>query len=167
MNRTSLVIFVSLLVIFTFLSINSIGDLPDKIAIHFDVSGSADSWTTREVYRVVFLICLIGFPLFLVSVMSAAPRHAKGKAQSPGHENRSADGGQKQIEDPFWLRHACWLGALTVVFIYGIHIVVIRANAMNPPTLAISQLLLMVFIYLAALAWWIAVFLRHYKKQTG
>jgi hypothetical protein len=51
--------------------------------------------------------------------------------------------------------------------IYAIHITVMRANAINPPSLAISQLLLMVFIYLAALAWWVAVFLRHFKKQTG
>jgi uncharacterized membrane protein len=154
MSRTSLVIFVSLLVIFAFLSINSMGDLPDKIAIHFNVSGSADSWTTREIYRVVFLLCLIGFPLFLVSVMAVAPRLA-------------VDDGKNQIEDPFWLRHACWLCALTAVFIYAIHITVMRANAINPPSLAISQLLLMVFIYLAALAWWVAVFLRHFKKQTG
>jgi uncharacterized membrane protein len=89
MSRTSLVIFVSLLVIFAFLSINSMGDLPDKIAIHFNVSGSADSWTTREIYRVVFLLCLIGFSLFLVSVMAVAPRLA-------------VDDGKKQIEDPFW-----------------------------------------------------------------
>ena len=98
MSRTSLVIFVSLLVIFAFLSINSMGDLPDKIAIHFNVSGSADSWTTREIYRVVFLLCLIGFPLFLVSVMAVAPRLA-------------VDDGKNQIEDPFWT-DACWLGDL-------------------------------------------------------
>lgn len=151
MSRTSLIIFVSLLVIFAFLSINSMGDLPDKVAIHFNVSGSADSWTTREIYRVVFLLCLIGFPLFLVSVMTVAPQLALNDTK-------------KQIENSFWLRHACWLGAFTVTFIYAIHITVIRANVINPPSLAISQLLLMVFIYLAALAWWVAVFLRHFKK---
>jgi hypothetical protein len=42
MNRASLVNFVSLLVVFSFLTLNSIGDLPEKIAIHFDANGTAD-----------------------------------------------------------------------------------------------------------------------------
>lgn len=42
MNRASLWIFVSLLVIFFFLTFNSTGDLPEKIAVHFDTAGAAD-----------------------------------------------------------------------------------------------------------------------------
>ncbi len=150
MSRTSLVIFVLSLVIFTFLSFTGMGDLPEKIAIHFNVSGSADAWAPREVYRVVFFLCLIGFPLFLVSVMAGLPRLARGKGQIPDRH--------------FLLRHACWLGTLTVAFIYGIHITVIRANAINPPLLAIDRLLVLVFVYLAILAWWVIVFLRHFKQ---
>ena len=56
MNRASLVIFVSLLLVFSFLTLDSIGDLPEKIAIHFDANGVADGWTSRETYRVFALL---------------------------------------------------------------------------------------------------------------
>ena len=79
MNRASLVIFVSLLVVFSFLTLNSIGDLPEKIAIHFDANGAADGWTTRETYRFYVLLSLAGLPLLLVWIMAGLPRLTKGE----------------------------------------------------------------------------------------
>jgi uncharacterized membrane protein len=79
MYRPSLLIFVSLLVIFNFLALNSIGDLPDKVAIHFDANGAADNWTTRETYRVFALLSLAGLPLLLVWIMAGLPRLTKGR----------------------------------------------------------------------------------------
>jgi uncharacterized membrane protein len=83
MNRSSLLIFVSLLVIFISLILKSIGDLPDKVAIHFDANGAAASWTTRETYRVFVLLLLAGLPLLLVWIMAGLPRLTKGRGQIP------------------------------------------------------------------------------------
>jgi uncharacterized membrane protein len=59
MGRASVVIFVSLLLIFSYLTFNSIGGLPEKIAIHFDANGAADGWTTRDLFgRVAVATCL-------------------------------------------------------------------------------------------------------------
>ena len=81
MNRASSVIFVSLLVVFSFLTLNSIGDLPEKIAIHFDANGTADVWTSRETYRGFALLPLVGLPLLLVWIMAGAS--LKVAAKSP------------------------------------------------------------------------------------
>ena len=165
MGRASVVIFVSLLLIFTYLTFNSIGDLPEKIAIHFDANGGADGWTTRETYRVYVLLSLAGLPLLLVWIMAGLPRLTKGKGQIPDCEYWFA-GDRQQLTETFLLQHACWLGTLTVAVIYGMHVSIMRANAISPPALATDRLLTMALVYLIGLVWWTATFLRHFKKQT-
>ena len=166
MNRASLIIFVSLLVVFSFLTLNSFGDLPQKIAIHFDANGTADGWTTRETYRAYVLLSLAGLPLLLVWIMAGLPRLTRGRGQIPNCEYWFADDRQR-LTEAFLLQHACWLGILTLAVIYGVHISIIRANATSPPFLATDRLLTMVLIYLIGLFWWAAAFLRHFKKQTN
>jgi len=165
MGRASLVIFVSLLLIFTFLTVNSIGDLPAKIAIHFDANGAADGWTTRETYRVYVLLSLAGLPLLLIWVMAGLPRLTKGKGQIPNCEYWFASDRQR-LTKTFLLQHACWLGTLTVAVIYGVHMSIMRANSIVPPLLATDRLLAMIFVYLIGLVWWMSAFLRHFKKQA-
>lgn len=164
MNRASLVIFVSLLVVFSYLTLNSFGGLPEKIAIHFDANGVADGWTTRETYRIFALSTLAGLPLLLVWIMAGLPRLTKGRGQIPDCGYWFA-GDRQQLTETFLLQHACWLGTLTVAVVYGIHISILRANAISPPLLATDRLLTMVFVYLLGLVWWTAAFLRHFKNR--
>lgn len=166
MNRASLVIFVSLLVVFSYLTLNSIGDLPETVAIHFDANGAADGWMSRENYRFYVLLSVAGLPLLLVWFMAGLPRLRKGRGQVPNCEYWFADDRRRSTE-AFLLQHACWLGTLTLAVIYGMHISIIRANATSPPFLATDRLLTMVLIYLIGLFWWAAAFLRHFKKQTN
>lgn len=166
MNRASLAIFVSLIVVFSFLTLNSIGDLPEIIAIHFNTNGAADGWTTRETYRFYVLLSLAGLPLLLVWVMAGLPRLTKGRGQIPDCEYWFADDRQRTTK-AFLLQHSCWLGTLTVAVIYGMHLSIMRANAANPPLLATDRLLTMALFYLIGLVWWAAAFLRHFKRQTN
>jgi len=165
MSRASLLIFISLLVIFTFLALNSIGGLPENIAIHFDANGAAASWTTRDTYRICVLLSLAGVPLLLVWLMAGLPRLTKGSGQIPHCEYWFSDNRRPQTE-AFLLQHACWLGTLTVAVVYGMHVLIVRANAINPPTMATDRLLTMIFAYLFGLVWWTTAFLRHFVKQT-
>ena len=142
MNRASLVIFVSLLVVFSFLTLNSIGDLPEKIAIHFDTNGTADGWTSRETYRGFALLALVGLPLLLVWIMAGLPRLTKGRGQIPDCEYWFA-GDRQQLTH---FDNACQRG--------------------KPPLLATDRLLTMIFVYLFGLVWWMAAFLRHFKKPA-
>jgi uncharacterized membrane protein len=164
MNRASLLIFVSLLMVFSFLTLNSFGDLPEKIAIQFDANGAADGWTTRETYRIFALLALAGLPLLLVWIMAGLPRLTKGRGQIPDCEYWFA-GDRQQSTESFLLQHACWLGTLTLAVVYGIHISILRANAISPPLLATDRLLTMAFVYLLGLVWWTAAFLRHFKNR--
>jgi hypothetical protein len=92
-----------------------------------------------------------------------------GKQTSPFAEVRfcGAIGSNERrgATEQFLLGHACWLGAITVATIYGIHIALQRANAVTPATLAIDQLSTMLLIFICGLGWWLASFLRHFRRR--
>src|SRR6185503_16951797 len=72
---------------------------------------------------------------------------------------------RRGAKEQFLFGHACWLGAITVATIYGIHIALQRANAMTPATLATDQLSTILLIFICGLGWWIASFLRHFRRD--
>ena len=163
MNRLSRLLFPALLVVCTFFTLNSLGDLPEKVATHFDANGVADGWTNRDHYRLFIVLFLVGLPLLLVWVMAGLPRHTNGKGQIPNCEYWFAQE-RRHTTESFLIGHACWLGCLTVAVVYGMHISILRANAMTPPVFAADRFITMVFVYLCGLVWWTATFLRHFQK---
>jgi len=163
-SRLSLYVFSALVVVCAVMAVTSSGSLPDNVAIHFDAKNDADAWVSRDQYRVLILIVLIGLPLFLVWVMAWLPRLTGGKGQIPDHEYWFA-GQRRAATEQFLIGHACWLGAITVATIYGIHIAIQRANAVAPATLSADQLSTMLLIFMCGLGWWFVSFLRHFRRR--
>lgn len=165
-SRLSLYVFSALLAACALFVVTSSASLPENVAIHFDAKNGADTWVTRDQYRILMLLFLVGLPLLLVWVMARLPRLTGGKGQIPDHEYWFADE-RKDATESFLLAHSCWLGSLTTAIIFGIHVSIQRANAVAPATLATDQLSTMLLIYLCGLAWWITSFLRHFDKARG
>lgn len=165
-SRLSLYVFSALLAACALFVIASSATLPENVAIHFDAKNSADAWVTRDQYRILMLLFLVGLPLLLVWVMAWLPRLTGGKGQIPDHEYWFASE-RRDATERFLLAHSCWLGSLTAAIIFGIHISIQRANAVTPTTLATDQLSTMLLIYLCGLAWWITSFLRHFDRARG
>jgi len=164
MSRAFLV-FSALLVAFAVLVINSVGDLPDKVAIHFDANSAPDQWVSRGQYDVLVFLFLIGLPLILFALMAGLPRLTRGKGLIPNNEYWFADERKRKTEI-FLLQHSSWLGAMTAAVIYGTHLLVTRANELDPPKLATDRFLIMILVYTFGLAWWTTAYLRHFKKST-
>ena len=162
MSRAFLV-FSALLVAFAVLVFNSSGNLPDKIAIHFDANSAPDRWVSRGQYEVLVFLFLIVLPLILFALFTGLPRLTRGKGFIPNNEYWFADERKRQTER-FLLQHSSWLGAMTAAVIYGTHVLVMRANELDPPKLATDRFLIMTFFYIFGLAWWTAAFLRHFQK---
>jgi uncharacterized membrane protein len=162
MSRASF-IFSTLLVVFAVLVFNSIGDLPDNVAIHFDASSAPDRWVSRGEYDVLVFLFLIALPLILFALMAGLPRLIRGKGLIPNNEYWFADERRRQTES-FLLQHSSWLGAMTAAVIYGTHVLVMRANELDPPKLSTDRFLIMILFYLCGLLWWTTAFLRHFQK---
>jgi len=162
-NMNRLVLFAASVVFATFLALSVIGELPERMAIHFDGNGSADGWTSRESYRLYMLFFLTVVPSLLVWLMAGLPRVTNGRGQIPNAEYWFEQE-RRQTTQNFLINHAFWLGIMTVAVVYGIHLTIVRSNAMSPPVLAIDRFITMVVIYLCGLVWWLIAFLRHFQR---
>ena len=78
MPRLSLLLLLALLLVSAFFALNSIGDLPEKVATHFHANGVADAWTNRDHYRLFMLLLLVGLPSYYLVV--AALRYTMDRA---------------------------------------------------------------------------------------
>jgi hypothetical protein len=163
MRSLSVPFFTTLLVVLAFFTLRSFADLPVQLAVHFRSDGTADRWATREHYRSLIFVLLVSAPLILVWIMAGLPRLTKGKGQIPYAAYWFADEHRKATSH-FLLQHACWLGSLTAAAIYGLHILITRANTTNPPSLATNDLFTMVFVYLIGLAWWLQALLKRFRR---
>jgi hypothetical protein len=163
-SRLSFYAFSILLVVCTVLTATSAVRLPENVAVHFNAQGAADGWVSRDEYRTGILLFMIGLPSFLVWTMGWLPKLTGGKGQIPDHEYWFASE-RRGATEQFLVGHACWLGALTVATVYGIHLALQRANAVTPATLATDQLSTMLLIFICGLGWWITSFLRHFRRR--
>ena len=146
-----------------FFAFSSVGGLPERVATHFTTSGVADGWTSREDYRLFILLSLTALPSLLVWLMAGLPRLTNGKGQIPNSEHWFAPE-RRHATESFLIRHAFWLGCMTVAVVYGIHMFILRANATTPPVLATDRFFTMVVVYLLGLVWWLVSFLRHFQR---
>jgi len=162
MNWLSIILFPALLLVSVFFAFTGAADLPERVAIHFNASGAADAWADRSQYELFLGLSLVGSPSLLILLMAGLPRYTGGKGQVPNYEYWFAEE-REGLTTGFLLRHACWLGCLTVAVVYGIHVSILRANAIVPPTLAIDRFLTMIAVYLFGLAWWTVTFVRHFQ----
>lgn len=165
MNRAPFV-FSAMIVAFAVLTFNSIGDMPAKVAVHFDANSAPDGWVSREEYGNYALLFLIGLPLILFAVMAWLPHITGGKGQIPNHEYWFSDE-RKQETKSFLLQHSSWLGTMTVAVLYAMHVFLIRANELNPPKLSTDRFLTVIFVYSCGLVWWAFAFFRHFQRTTN
>ncbi len=162
-HANRLVLFVALVVILASLALSSVGELPERIAIHFAPDGQPDRWTNRETYLLAVLMSLALVPSLLVWMMAGLPRLTDGRGQIPNAEYWFAQE-RRQATERFLISHASWLGCMTVAIVYAMHLLILRANAVVPPSLATDRFITMVLIYLCGLAWWFVAFMRHFQR---
>jgi len=165
-HSNRIVLFAGFVVVAAFLALSNVGELPERVAIHFAPDGQADRWTSRGSYRLSLLLSLLLVPSLLVWLMSGLPRLTRGRGQIPNAEYWF-DQERRQETEQFLTSHASWLGCMTVAVIYAMHLLILRAHAVVPPSLAIDRFIVIVFIYLCGLFWWLFAFMRHFRKPGG
>ena len=84
--QNRLLLFAMLLVVAAFLMFKSIGELPERMVVHFGMDGAADGWMGREDYRLLMPVCLVALPSLLFWIMAGLPRLTNGKGQVPNNE---------------------------------------------------------------------------------
>ena len=164
MSRLARLLFILVLIIATILISATSNHLPAQVASHFGTGGAPNGWMSRNDYRLVILAFAVGLPVAVVGGSMLLPRLEDTRINIP-HRDYWLAPARRDATFRYLAAHAYWLGALLVVFIAGIHLLLLDANAAQPPRLAGQLLATLLVLFLAALAVWIATMAIHFRNQ--
>lgn len=137
--------------------------LPEAVASHFNGSGLANGFMTRDGYRAFMLAFGLALPAFLAAVVGLAPRLAPARINVP---NRDYWLDPKRRADTVNALSAqgAWLGTLTAVFIAALHYVLLLANRSLPPRLPTELFWMLMVGFVVSLVLWIVILYLRFRS---
>jgi hypothetical protein len=137
--------------------------LPPVVASHFDGSGAANGFMTREYYTLLMLALVVGMPLLLVYLPAFAFSGPEAKINVPNRDYWLAPE-RRQATVCFLRRHIARFGTLLLLLLCYVHWLVVQANAQVPPRLSSPWFMggLIVFVVLSII--WAAVLRGRFRK---
>ncbi len=139
--------------------------LPQQVASHFGANNLPDAAMTRDFYRAYMLGFTVVFPLAIVGAIGWLPRLFPRHVNLPNRDYWLAPEQREQtLADLRAL--ACWLGCMIVLFMAGIHFVILVANASVPPALPANLFIGIGLSFVALLALWIVILNRHFRRPA-
>jgi uncharacterized membrane protein len=108
------------------------GQLPDRVATHFDVKGNPDGWSGRRAATLMMLGFQCGMPLFILAMGKLASRMPESMLNIPDkaywmHPDRKADALQVSAN------YLAWIAVLVAVFITVLNHLTFFANRDSAP----------------------------------
>ena len=147
-------------VVFVF---TSMAGLPAVVASHFDGRGVPNGFMPRQAYGLFMAVFTIGIPLFMVFAIGGLPRLFPNWVNIPNRAYWLAPERRGEAMD-FLGRQAFQLGSMMLLFLCGVHWLVLRANARTPPRLAPGPIIIMTAAFFVFMAFWLITMLRRFKK---
>jgi len=139
--------------------------LPDTVATHFAGDGQPNGWMTRDGYRVFMLMFVTLLPLFFVAMTGWVPRLFPAAASIPNRQYWMApERREKALR--LLAAYACWLGCVLVLFILGMHVLLLQANRSVPVRLATAEMFVLLGALGLALLVWIVIFVRRFRRTV-
>ena len=158
-------LFIMVLVISAVLIGVTTDRLPAQIASHFGAGGAPNGWMSHDGYMLFMLVFALGVPLVVVLSMAILPRRMVKGINIPNRDYwldpKRREGTLRYIE-----AHAYWLGSLIAAFIAAIHLLLIEANATQPPHLPGPLFVTLLVGFLVMLSLLLATLLLHFRNRT-
>lgn len=159
-DRTVFLVLVACAALFVW--ITSLG-LPEVVASHFVGSGAANGFMSRTSYVRFMLLFVVVLPLVLVFVPSISLNNPKAGIRLPNKEYWLAP--ERQAETVEFLRqHMARFGSMLVVFLCYIHWLVIRANAVAPPSMSAPWVIGGIGVFVICALMWSSALLRRFRN---
>jgi uncharacterized membrane protein len=109
-------------------------DLPERVASHFDASGQANGYMPRAMYARFMLGVTVVVPLLLAILPAAAVSSPRTRLNVPNREYWQDPKHRPEVV-AILRRHMTQGGCLMAAFLAYVHWLVVRANALTPPSL--------------------------------
>jgi len=166
MNAFPMVCFALLVVANAALVLSTGHLLPEQLATHFDFSGRADGWMSRDGYQAFMIAFAVVLPTIEVALLAALPRFAPGSVKLPHRELWLAPERREETLD-FLSRHGYWLGCLMSAFLGGIHLSILQANREQPARMPPSTLAWVLVPFVLGIAVWLGTLLVRFRKPPA
>ncbi len=165
MIQLSRPLFILVLVISAVLIGVTTDRLPVQIASHFGAGGVPNGWMSRDGYLLFMLGFALGVPLVVVLSMAILPRRMVKGINIPNRDYW-LDPSRREETLRYIEAHAYWLGSLIAAFIADMHLLLIQANASQPPHLPGPLFVTLLVGFLVTLATLMVSLMLHFRKRT-
>jgi hypothetical protein len=146
--------------------IASYDDLPARVASHFDIYGQPNGWMSRETCVGFTLGLGVLMPAFIVGMMGGAGKIPVSFVNLP-HRDYWLAPDRRQAALAILLRYSLWFACMNVLFVTGLHWLIVQANPPHqPPHLSGLGIALVAGGFLAGTGVWVRLLLRHFSKIT-
>jgi hypothetical protein len=151
-------------VLFITYVIASYGELPARVASHFDIQGQPNGWMSRDSCVGFTLGLGVLMPAFIVAMMANAGRIPVSFINLP-HRDYWLAPERRQAALAILLRYSLWFACLNVLFVTGIHWVIVQANLSgHGPHLQGLGITLVAGGFVGGTGVWLVLLLRHFSK---
>ncbi len=140
--------------------------LPDRVAGHFDVLGHANGWTARSTHTALFIFLSVGFSSVVIGLVYAVRFFPSNLLNVPHADYWRSPERFPDVCD-YLFGQSFWFGALSALWVAGLHYLIVRGNRLSPPVLDSMAVSVLTMGYAAATLTLIILILRHFNKLPG
>jgi len=159
-SRAPVVSLVLLYAVFFGCLAQTAGQLPERVASHFNAGGQPDGWMSRLAYlRFIGMFGAV-VPLCIVVIFRSLPVNL---INVPNRNFWFAPERFAQSRE-YLFYQSFWFADLMMVFFTGVHLAVVQANGHLPAQLSLPMLLGGVGIFLFGILVWTANLFRHFSR---
>jgi predicted Ser/Thr protein kinase len=141
---------------------NTIGQMPQRVAIHFNAEGWPDNWASRETHLLWIALFPPGLTALFLGLARLIPRFPR-LANLPRRDYWLAPE-RRALTAALVRRWLLSLACLMTVFFGALHWLVLQANTLQAPRLSTAPLLVIIIGFLLGLMIWITAFLMRFAE---
>ena len=139
--------------------------LPERIADHFNATGEPNGWVSRTSHVWTMGGLGLGISAFILGVFYCARFFPPSKINMPRRDYWLAPE-RREGTFGFVFRAGIWLACFEVLFMLGLHLLLVAANVSSPPQLS-SGVWLLGGLFLAFVIVWIFMLMRRFNQVAS
>jgi hypothetical protein len=160
--RVPLVVWLVLEGIAAALLVWSAGQLPPRVASHFNALGQADGWMSRELDLEFMAGFTLLVPLSLLGIGLLIGVTPAGAINLPHRDYWLAPERHRETRG-YMARHMAWFACGMTVFSIVLNGLVVEGNRSAPPHLT-NGIWILLGLFLAFVVAWLVVLIRHFSR---
>ncbi|MBK1815199.1 DUF1648 domain-containing protein [Luteolibacter yonseiensis] len=145
------------------LGINDHQQLPERIASHFDWSGTANGWMNRTTFTATMLAVGLGIPALVIAAMHALRFIPAEYLNVPNPGYWRAPANHRKACD-ILAASSLWFGSAFLIWQAFFTHMIVAANRATPPALDSGKAILLTLPLLAFILGWITVLITRFHR---